>query len=44
MGMEKATNPFLRADQPALAKAMRLEPGTDPEAVFAALRSAKDNF
>src|SRR3982751_3546328 len=30
MGMEKATNPFLRADQPVLAKAMGLDPGTDP--------------
>jgi hydroxyacylglutathione hydrolase len=44
MGMEKATNPFLRADQPALAKAMGLEPGIDASAVFAALRAAKDSF
>jgi hydroxyacylglutathione hydrolase len=44
MGMEKATNPFLRADQPALAQAMGLDPGTDPAAVFAALRAAKDSF
>ena len=44
MGMEKATNPFLRADQPVLARAMGLEPGLDPSAVFAALRQAKDNF
>jgi hydroxyacylglutathione hydrolase len=44
MGMEKRTNPFLRADQPALATAMGLEPGMEPSAVFAALRKAKDNF
>ena len=44
MGMEKATNPFLRADRPELARAMGLEPGTDPAAVFAALRAAKDKF
>lgn len=40
---EKATNPFLRADDPALAAAMGL-PGADPVAVFAALRQAKDTF
>ena len=44
MGMEKRTNPFLRADQPQLAQAMGLEPGLDAAAVFAALRAAKDNF
>ncbi len=44
LGMEKRTNPFLRADRPELAYAMGLEPGLDASAVFAALRSAKDNF
>ncbi len=44
LGMEKATNPFLRADQPALAKAMGLAEGTDPAKVFGALRKAKDDF
>lgn len=44
LGMEKAANPFLRADQPVLARAMGLEPGIDPAAVFAALRQAKDDF
>jgi hydroxyacylglutathione hydrolase len=44
LAMEKATNPFLRADQPALAHAMGLEPGLDPSMVFAALRQAKDDF
>lgn len=42
--MEKATNPFLRADRPELARAMGLSPDTKPSAVFAALRAAKDNF
>jgi len=44
MGMEKATNPFLRADQPVLAKAMGLDADVDPSSVFAALRSRKDSF
>lgn len=44
MGMEKATNPFLRADRPELARAMGLEPDVDPSIVFAALRAAKDKF
>jgi hydroxyacylglutathione hydrolase len=44
MGMEKRTNPFLRADEPVLAKAMGLDPDTKPSAVFAALRKAKDDF
>jgi hydroxyacylglutathione hydrolase len=44
MGMEKRTNPFLRADSREMAKAMGLEADMDPSVVFAALRSAKDNF
>ena len=43
LGLEKRTNPFLRADAPELARAMGL-PADDPVAVFAALRKAKDNF
>lgn len=43
LGMEKATNPFLRADRPELARAVGLS-GEDPVEVFAALRRAKDNF
>lgn len=43
LGMEKATNPFLRADRPELAKALGLE-GAPAEVVFAALRKAKDEF
>lgn len=44
LGMEKATNPFLRADQPALAKAVGLPVGADPVDVFARLRKGKDEF
>ncbi|HZY69221.1 MAG TPA: hydroxyacylglutathione hydrolase [Devosia sp.] len=44
LGMEKATNPFLRADKPELARAMGLDPGVDPAVVFGALRAAKDKF
>lgn len=42
MGDELATNPFLRADQPALQQAAGA-PG-DPVATFAAIRRRKDNF
>lgn len=44
LGMERATNPFLRSDQPALAKAMGLAADADPAKVFGALRKAKDDF
>lgn len=44
MAMEKATNPFLRADLPQLAKAMNLPEATPPAQVFGALRKAKDDF
>lgn len=44
IGMERATNPFLRCDNPAIAKALGLAPDLDPSAVFAALRSARDGF
>jgi hydroxyacylglutathione hydrolase len=40
---EKATNPFFRAAEPALAKAVGLA-GAAPGAVFAALREAKNRF
>ncbi len=43
LGLEKRTNPFLRADVPGLAAAMGLA-GAAPETVFAAVRSAKDRF
>ncbi|MFN4282909.1 MAG: hydroxyacylglutathione hydrolase [Alphaproteobacteria bacterium] len=40
---ERATNPFLRADDPGLARALGLPPG-DPVAVFAETRGRKDHF
>jgi len=43
LDMEKATNPFLRADRPELARAMGLASDARPSTVFAALRTAKDN-
>jgi len=43
LGEEKRTNPFLRADDPALARAAGL-PGAAPADVFAAVRAAKDRF
>ncbi|HMB48257.1 MAG TPA: hydroxyacylglutathione hydrolase [Afifellaceae bacterium] len=43
IGLEKETNPFLRADDPAVAAAMGLS-GADPAAVFAEVRARKDNF
>ena len=48
LGTEKLANPFLRVDnlqfQQALAKKGLAAPGTDPAAVFGALRIAKDRF
>ncbi|UUX48155.1 hydroxyacylglutathione hydrolase [Nisaea acidiphila] len=43
IGDELDTNPFLRADSPALAAAVGME-GADPVAVFAEVRKRKDNF
>lgn len=43
LGMEKATNPFLRADLPQLAEAVGLA-DAKPASVFAAIRRAKDDF
>jgi hydroxyacylglutathione hydrolase len=43
IGLENETNPFLRADEPAIAKAVGL-PGADPVQVFAEIRLRKDNF
>jgi hydroxyacylglutathione hydrolase len=48
LGLEKKTNPFLRVDNPefqrALAKNGFPVQGTDPAAIFGALRAAKDRF
>ena len=43
IGDEIKTNPFLRADSPEIRRNLKLEGATDAE-VFAALRTAKDNF
>jgi hydroxyacylglutathione hydrolase len=43
LGEEKATNPFLRADVPAVQRAVGL-PSGDPVAVFAEVRHRKDMF
>lgn len=43
IGEEKATNPFFRAGEPALAAAVGLD-GADANTVFAALREAKNRF
>lgn len=40
---ERRTNPFLRADEPALAQAAGLS-GAGPERVFAEIRRRKDHF
>ncbi|MFC7332826.1 hydroxyacylglutathione hydrolase [Rhodocista pekingensis] len=43
IGLERATNPFLRADDPAVAAAVGLA-GADPVTVFAEIRRRKDGF
>jgi hydroxyacylglutathione hydrolase len=43
IGREKATNPFLRAADPAVQQAVGM-PGRDPAAVFAELRERKNHF
>jgi hydroxyacylglutathione hydrolase len=43
MGVEKAANPFLRADDPHFAKVYGLS-GADAAQVFAAIRKGKDTF
>jgi hydroxyacylglutathione hydrolase len=43
IGAERATNPFLRADDPAVQRAVGLD-GADPVAVFAEIRRRKDTF
>ncbi len=43
IALELATNPFLRAEIPAVQKAVGLA-GADPAQVFAELRRRKDNF
>jgi hydroxyacylglutathione hydrolase len=43
MALEMATNPFLRAADPGVARSVGLTPG-DPVAVFAEVRGRKDRF
>jgi hydroxyacylglutathione hydrolase len=43
IGAEKATNPFLRAGEPAVARSVQKE-GRDPGEVFQALREWKNRF
>lgn len=43
VAIERATNPYLRADTPALRAWAKMPNGT-PAEVFAAIRTAKDNF
>jgi hydroxyacylglutathione hydrolase len=43
LGEERATNPFLRADRPEVARSVNLE-GAPPAEVFAALRAWKNRF
>ncbi|TNE37704.1 MAG: hydroxyacylglutathione hydrolase [Alphaproteobacteria bacterium] len=43
LGLEKSTNPFLRADDPAVQAEIGLA-GSDPVTAFAEIRSRKDNF
>lgn len=43
LGLEKLTNPFLRADDPGLAAAVGMA-GADAVSVFAEVRTRKDNF
>jgi hydroxyacylglutathione hydrolase len=43
LGLERATNPYLRVHTPELAAAIGLA-GAAPAAVFAAVRAAKDRF
>ena len=44
LAAERATNPFLRSAEPALAKSVDMPPESDPEAVFVALRAWKNRF
>jgi hydroxyacylglutathione hydrolase len=43
MAEERATNPFLRADDPAIAAAIGMK-GAEPAAVFTEIRERKNNF
>lgn len=42
--VERAANPFLRVDEPTVARAVGMPPGTDPVRVLAEIRRRKDVF
>ena len=44
MGVERATNPFLRCTSPEIIQNVRLAPNAPPADVLAATRAAKDRF
>ncbi|GJE52858.1 Hydroxyacylglutathione hydrolase [Methylobacterium tardum] len=44
LAAERATNPFLRSAEKALAQSVDMPPESDPEAVFVALRAWKNRF
>lgn len=44
LDLERATNPFLRTDNPALRAAIKAAPDADRSAIFAELRKRKDHF
>jgi hydroxyacylglutathione hydrolase len=44
LSLERATNPFLRADTAAVKSAIGVSPDTDPALVFAEIRRRKDVF
>src|SRR5690606_22106149 len=44
IGLEKATNPFLRVTDPAVIQSARLPSSATPADVLGALRQAKDRF
>jgi hydroxyacylglutathione hydrolase len=43
IALENATNPFLRVEDPGVTAAMGM-PGADASAVFAAMRTRKNDF
>ena len=43
IGLEKKTNPFLRASDPAVKRAVGMQDATDSQ-VFAEVRARKDRF
>jgi hydroxyacylglutathione hydrolase len=44
IGLELATNPFLRTESPAIRKSLAMAADAEPAAVFARIRQLKDQF